>query len=155
MQCPCNNCPQVLEFEQSQAGETVQCPSCGLDTVLFIPVNLPAKHTAPTTEALPHPQEVIVPDQVLKEPTLRPHLDVMPPVQTARLRFARKTSLGGLALELVGFVLLVVFPIGTIIGLCLLIAGFNASKVWRCSNCMNFVADKKVRMCPSCGASIR
>ena len=35
--CPCNKCSGNLEFEVSAAGSTIQCPLCGLDTVLFIP----------------------------------------------------------------------------------------------------------------------
>jgi DNA-directed RNA polymerase subunit RPC12/RpoP len=35
--CPCNNCSGNLEFESAHAGETVKCPQCGVDTVLFIP----------------------------------------------------------------------------------------------------------------------
>ena len=35
--CPCNNCSGHLEFDPSRAGETIQCPLCGMETVLFIP----------------------------------------------------------------------------------------------------------------------
>jgi hypothetical protein len=35
--CTCNNCSGHLEFDVSNAGETIQCPHCKLDTVLFIP----------------------------------------------------------------------------------------------------------------------
>lgn len=35
--CPCNNCSEHIEFEESAAGSTVACPHCGIDTVLFIP----------------------------------------------------------------------------------------------------------------------
>jgi Zn finger protein HypA/HybF involved in hydrogenase expression len=136
MECPCNNCPQMLEFEPNQVGQAVKCPTCGLDTILFASANLPV---------FQEPQHLPPPAPI----------EVIPSVATARLRLARKTSLGGVAMELVGFVLLFLFPIGTIIGICFLIVGFNASKVWRCSNCMNLVADRKVRICPSCGASIR
>lgn len=35
--CPCQNCSNHIEFDQSQAGTTVVCPQCGLDTMLFVP----------------------------------------------------------------------------------------------------------------------
>jgi uncharacterized protein YbjQ (UPF0145 family) len=35
--CTCNNCSEHLEFDPSNAGETIQCPHCKLDTVLFVP----------------------------------------------------------------------------------------------------------------------
>ncbi len=35
--CTCNNCAGHLEFDATRAGETIQCPHCKLDTVLFIP----------------------------------------------------------------------------------------------------------------------
>jgi DNA-directed RNA polymerase subunit RPC12/RpoP len=40
--CKCNNCSEWLEFDTSQAGSTIQCPHCGMDTILFVP-----KMTAP------------------------------------------------------------------------------------------------------------
>jgi hypothetical protein len=41
--CPCQHCNGHIEFEPDQAGQTVVCPHCGLDTTLFIPVE-PTKH---------------------------------------------------------------------------------------------------------------
>src|SRR2546425_12424971 len=35
--CPCSNCSGHLEFDASYAGTTIQCPHCGLDTILFVP----------------------------------------------------------------------------------------------------------------------
>ncbi|HEX4342049.1 MAG TPA: YbjQ family protein [Verrucomicrobiae bacterium] len=35
--CPCNVCSGRLEFDPANAGETIQCPHCGMETVLFIP----------------------------------------------------------------------------------------------------------------------
>lgn len=35
--CPCNICSCSLEFDPVHAGETIQCPHCGMETVLFIP----------------------------------------------------------------------------------------------------------------------
>jgi predicted RNA-binding Zn-ribbon protein involved in translation (DUF1610 family) len=62
----------------------------------------------------------------------------------------RKTSAGGIILELIGFFLLFVFPIGTIIGVCLIALGYGMSKRLVCGFCGNQIADKDVRMCPTC-----
>ena len=35
--CTCNVCSGRLEFEGANAGETIQCPHCGVDTLLFVP----------------------------------------------------------------------------------------------------------------------
>jgi uncharacterized protein DUF4236 len=35
--CPCNVCNGHIEFPESGAGQTVTCPFCKMDTVLFIP----------------------------------------------------------------------------------------------------------------------
>lgn len=35
--CKCNNCSEWVEFDSSRAGSTIQCPHCGMDTILFIP----------------------------------------------------------------------------------------------------------------------
>jgi hypothetical protein len=35
--CTCNTCSGHLEFDPSNAGTTIRCPHCGVDTVLFVP----------------------------------------------------------------------------------------------------------------------
>jgi hypothetical protein len=35
--CSCNNCDGHLEFERLRAGERVDCPHCGMETLLYIP----------------------------------------------------------------------------------------------------------------------
>src|SRR6266436_3124681 len=50
--CICNNCSQHLEFEVSNAGQTVQCPHCEMETVLYIP-NAPVGILSPPTPAQP------------------------------------------------------------------------------------------------------
>jgi hypothetical protein len=36
--CPCQHCSTNIEFEPEQAGQSVACPSCNLETLLRIPV---------------------------------------------------------------------------------------------------------------------
>ena len=38
MICKCQNCPGELRFDDADAGQTVTCPHCQMDTVLFAPV---------------------------------------------------------------------------------------------------------------------
>jgi len=35
--CPCNVCNGHIEFPERGEGETIKCPFCGMDTILFIP----------------------------------------------------------------------------------------------------------------------
>lgn len=37
VRCKCRHCDQSLEFDSSHAGQTIQCPNCQMDTLLFIP----------------------------------------------------------------------------------------------------------------------
>lgn len=47
--CPCNNCSGRIEFEETRIGESVACPHCGMETVLFLPqIAVPPK-IEPTT----------------------------------------------------------------------------------------------------------
>jgi hypothetical protein len=62
----------------------------------------------------------------------------------------RQTSVVGLLLELLGVVLLFIFPIGTIFGIAFLICGFNQSKKNVCSECGNKIEDKDIKICPFC-----
>ena len=54
VKCPCNNCSEHLEFDESAAGETIACPHCGMDTVLFIPKAPVAQPIEP--ESAPKPE---------------------------------------------------------------------------------------------------
>jgi DNA-directed RNA polymerase subunit RPC12/RpoP len=38
--CTCNTCSGKIEFESGNAGQTIQCPHCGMETILFIPKNV-------------------------------------------------------------------------------------------------------------------
>lgn len=38
IKCSCNNCDVFIEFPAHGVGQTIICPHCGLDTVLFKPV---------------------------------------------------------------------------------------------------------------------
>jgi uncharacterized membrane protein YdbT with pleckstrin-like domain len=46
--CVCNNCPGHIEFDESSAGQTVACPHCGIETVLYVTQGKPAVKPAPT-----------------------------------------------------------------------------------------------------------
>jgi hypothetical protein len=35
--CNCNNCSTHLEFDSANAGQTINCPSCGMETKLYLP----------------------------------------------------------------------------------------------------------------------
>jgi DNA-directed RNA polymerase subunit RPC12/RpoP len=50
--CPCNNCSGNLEFDPEHVGETVACPHCAVDTVLFIP-QVPADSLPSEPEVAP------------------------------------------------------------------------------------------------------
>jgi hypothetical protein len=40
IKCPCNNCDVFIEFPARGIGQTITCPHCGMDTVLFKPATL-------------------------------------------------------------------------------------------------------------------
>jgi uncharacterized paraquat-inducible protein A len=37
LKCPCSNCDVNIEFPAAGLGQTVTCPHCGLETLLFNP----------------------------------------------------------------------------------------------------------------------
>lgn len=53
--CFCNVCSQPIEFELSRAGELVQCPHCGMDTVLYLTRTAPDE-AKPKPLSTPEPQ---------------------------------------------------------------------------------------------------
>lgn len=61
LKCVCNNCPGHIEFDEKDAGQTVICPHCGIETLLFIPKNVletntPSPVTASATPPSPAAQ---------------------------------------------------------------------------------------------------
>ncbi|MEI6205395.1 MAG: hypothetical protein WCP20_01300 [Desulfuromonadales bacterium] len=56
----------------------------------------------------------------------------------------------GSLLILIGILSLSALPIGTIIGIFLIIWGVNLSKIYRCTSCGNRVESKEILVCPSC-----
>ena len=60
--CPCNNCSEHLEFDESAAGSTIACPHCGMDTVLFIPqvpVGAPPVEQEPAPKPKPKTAKIV------------------------------------------------------------------------------------------------
>lgn len=51
--CTCNHCFGHLGFDAEHAGETIQCPHCGMETVLFIPEVV--RRSLPQVETVPPP----------------------------------------------------------------------------------------------------
>jgi hypothetical protein len=82
--CTCNTCSGHLEFEASNAGTTVQCPHCGMDTVLFVPA-VPGNHEAEEEAPPPRPTGSVTPRPAsVRLPGLPPGIPA-PPAQPIRL----------------------------------------------------------------------
>lgn len=69
----------------------------------------------------------------------------------ATKRRSRVTSIPGLILEIGGFLLMFWFPIGTVIGLVMVVIGFRQSYALRCSNCETPTLPSATR-CAKCHA---
>lgn len=68
VKCNCNTCSRHLEFDAASAGLVIACPSCGMNTKLYIPPPPdPAKmaqqtQTSKSTAPVPVPVVIAVPD---------------------------------------------------------------------------------------------
>lgn len=67
-----------------------------------------------------------------------------------RVEFIGVSSL----VQLAGLVLLFFFPIGTLIGIVLLIVGSQMAIKWQCSHCGSTLSNKRVRICPACKSNL-
>jgi DNA-directed RNA polymerase subunit RPC12/RpoP len=57
LKCVCNNCPGHIEFDEKDAGRTVACPHCGVETLLFVPTtNAPSPVTVSVASPSPASQ---------------------------------------------------------------------------------------------------
>lgn len=61
--CPCEHCSTNIEFESDHAGEKVNCPGCGMETIL----RLMPKAPAPKVEMVRVDIEPKKPEQLLDE----------------------------------------------------------------------------------------
>lgn len=66
----------------------------------------------------------------------------------------RRTSPPGLAMEIGGFLLLMWFPIGTILGFVLIVVGYRQSRRLVCGNCERDLPNETLRRCPSCKSAL-
>jgi hypothetical protein len=63
--CPCQNCSGHIEFDPAAVGQSITCPHCGVDTVLFVPGR--KKETPaplPKAEPPPLPAPPVVPSKI-------------------------------------------------------------------------------------------
>lgn len=79
---------------------------------------------------------------------------------TTRKPFMRpvsKCEFAGVGCVVQGLALIVIwfFPIGTLLGIGLIILGSIMSKKWICPQCKNPLASKDVKVCPACQASFQ
>jgi DNA-directed RNA polymerase subunit RPC12/RpoP len=57
--CKCNHCSNEIEFESDRAGETIPCPHCGMDTLLYVPYTPPAPPQIQTATLQAPPGETL------------------------------------------------------------------------------------------------
>jgi hypothetical protein len=64
----------------------------------------------------------------------------------------KKSEFAGLGclLQGIGLVLLFFFPIGTVVGIALILWGSWSSVYWRCSACKAKLPDKSATICAAC-----
>lgn len=120
----CQNCRGHIEFPENIHGEMILCPHCGLSLVLTVPGYQ---------------------DKQAKVQSAAPQ------IKTGKIKSGRKTSAGGLIIEIIGLSLCLTV-VGAIIGIPLIILGGRMSVVKKCSCCGNEIFDKGVKICPSCSA---
>jgi len=71
VKCSCNNCSEHLQFELQDAGKRIDCPHCGMETLLYVPQKYVASvKQAPTTPA-PAPQKPAAASQPAPQTDLR------------------------------------------------------------------------------------
>lgn len=83
------------------------------------------------------------------QPVMAPLPSAQPLTRGDIERYTVKAGSGCLV-QGIGLILLFIFPIGTIIGVGLLIAGSAMSQKFRCSRCGSNLTSKRVQVCPCC-----
>ena len=145
----CSSCGQRLEFEVEDfnPGQETNCPTC--ETVL-IPVPLPPPPLQPPPPILPRISSAISAGVSSVFMPANSHLVQCQHCgsqmsKTKRVESSCTLQLFGVALFFIGLALLFLFPlfpIGTIVGLFLMLGaarlGYSKKKVWKCTNCGYF-----------------
>ncbi len=87
--------------------------------------------------------------------TTHPRQAQTPSKRKARRKHKTEFAGAGALVQLVGVILLFVFPIGTLAGIVLLIIGHSMSTKLICSECGNQIEGKQVKICPTCQAAFK
>lgn len=123
----CPHCGVHIEFPKANHGEMTTCPSCTCTVTLRVPGYVE-----------PIRREV--------EPVTLPRI--------AKL-VSRSDFVGwGCLVQFIGVVLLFFFPLGTIIGLFVIIGGHRMAYKHYCGGCGNKLADKNARLCGVCHSTL-
>ena len=134
----CASCGQPLEAPEDMEGDSIECPSCK------VTMDVPQRFSFPKIKIAPPPLHPPMP-----VPTANPKTE---PIHQAILKTRPSTSGVGFGIQFVGFCLIFVWPIGTIIGIGLLVVGGSMSRKLVCGECGNKVDSHDVKMCPTCKA---
>ena len=124
----CKHCGQNLSVDGKGSGREVSCPNCK--------------------------KQIKIPTVVSSNNVVPPQLPPQLPVEKTCLKI-KKVSFAGwhTILQIIGFFLLFVFPIGTVVGLMLMICGSHMGKYYVCGGCLNKI-DKESKLCPTCKANL-
>lgn len=142
VKCACRVCGQHIEFNSANAGESIKCPGCEAWFQLYIP--LASAPPLPIVTRIPPATERI---PILPAPAAPAAMTVEASIET------KSETMGlGCLLQLIGICLLFWFPIGTIMGICLLLMGSRAARKPICGNCRNLLSSRSVSICPACHA---
>jgi Zn finger protein HypA/HybF involved in hydrogenase expression len=180
--CHCHLCGGSIEFPIEGADTWVTCPHCGRETALVIPTSAPVRPTGfwrrtfekikKGYEDVPLPPEPVEPPII---PTLKPCGDcgreisiravacphcgapgtaapASIPIRQATIKSKSESFGAGCFLQLIGIILLFFFPVGTVIGLALIVWGASAARKPICSNCGNLIGSRWAKVCPACEA---
>jgi hypothetical protein len=123
----CVHCGGGMEYPSELQGEKIVCPHCNTLTTLGQPIT-------------PPPVPAYHPGLYSKRATIKTKSEFIG---------------GGCVVQGIGILVIWIFPIGTIVGIVLLLLGSRMALKTICSNCGNPVSNKRVTICPTCHAQFK
>ena len=121
----CVHCGGPMAFPPELQGQNIVCPHCNILTTLGQPAKAPATPFHPGLYGK----------------------------STASIKSKSEFVGMGCLVQLIGLGVIWVFPVGTVVGILLLIIGGRMAIKLICSQCGNPVTNKQVKICPSCQAA--
>lgn len=98
VKCNCNHCSAHLEFDSENAGQVIACPTCGMETTLYVPPPLPVPQIEKLIQKPSSPAEAL--KQIRQQTCYRTLRSLIDLIQKLLFIFAGLSALASISVPI-------------------------------------------------------